>query len=271
MKYKRSEYPKFSSRQECETHPLVLEELRGTPESVKKKDLILDLRIPILWHETNESDIVDYQTLHEKGDELFGSVNAVMALRSIAKAGNRRAWLPIEACTPESRQRARLEFQTGRDYSYAENNSRKVGIAELSPAEFINLVKQAKEEGDGEYAFYCVEIKAVETYRKLGIAQSRAHALGRLDFYRDRIFKDDAPVLKWHCLISNISGKDEARLLEKYVEKTFGDLCRRWPKNPNLRFGFEQFQDHQRLRDVAKELRQLSDRDLPEKYLKHFA
>ena len=267
MNCKRSDYPVFASRSECENHPLVRQAIRGGPG--RKFDKMLQKRIPILALEVQEAEMLDFEVLHELGDDLFGSPNAVMDLRSIAKAGSGKFWIPIDACTSEWKDRAARAYTTDKDYSYAFNQARTVGAPPtLTVEQFIHGVANA--ERGGNWTFYCVEVRTrFDHYWKMGIAEGPKAALARLN--RRRIceeFRDPLAEVKLHGLITQLASKPVAKSLEVAVESTFGDLCRRSRKQPAMRFGKEQFCDDPRIRKTAGLLRNLGDP--PASYLQYF-
>jgi hypothetical protein len=240
---------------------------------------MLDLRIPIFWLEMGKASTADYVALLELGHDLFGSHNSVMLLRKIANAETYKSgkfWIPIDACTAESREKAERAYNSGKDYSYASNRARKIGKQSMSVPQFIEKVADPKKRG-GEWAFYLMEISgSTEHYWKTGIAEGREAALNRLKFQHDRIFdgraKDPKAKVRWHCLITDLANEDAARSLEDFAQKTFGDICCVWEKKPNQRRGWEQFKHHDRMIEAAKLLRPLSEPNLPKGwYTQYFA
>jgi len=273
MSLTRSQYRVFTTRSECEGNPRVQAEI--SPESV------LDLRIPIFWLEMREAEIANYAQLHVLGEDLFGSPNNVMRLRKIANAKTPKSgefWIPINACTADSRAKAKQAYNSDDPdrYSYAYNRSHKIGKQSMSVPQFIDEVGDPKKRG-GHWAFYCMELQSSDDpYWKTGIAEGKEAALNRFRFQRDRMFhggvKDPKAKVLWHCLITDLASKEVAKDLEKSVQKTFGDICCLWKNNPKKRFGWEQFRNDDRIIEAAKLLRPLSDPNLPKEwYAQYFA
>jgi hypothetical protein len=268
MSPNRNKFQIFMTRSECEENQRVQAEIRP--------DSMLDRRIPIFWLEMGKAETANYAQIYVLGEDLFGSPNSLMRLRRIANAKKSKSgefWIPIKACTVESRIRAERAYKSDDldRYSYAFNKSRKIGKQSMSVSQFIDEVADPKKRG-GHWAFYCKELKggADEHYWKTGIAEGKEAALNRLRFQRDRMFcrgvKDPNAKVLWHCLITDLANEDVARNLEDAVQKTFGDICCLWKHDPTKRFGWEQFRNVDRIIEVAKLLRPLSATNLPKEW-----
>lgn len=214
-------------------------------------------RIAILGETLAWPDVVDYEILHEFGDDVLGGGNALMFVRKTKelKRGGSIFTLPKKSCPQDAIDRAR---RSEGNYGYASLKSlhQIKAVSELSPEALKRIIEDAAR-ADGKYVFYIIygtSLGSPHDYVKAGWAKSlqRAHARRKFRIDRDR-YKYQGATVDGLCAVP-VESESVCRRLEQSFEAAFGPLCRRRLEDPTKRWGAEFYQPNERILDLATQL-----------------